>query len=172
MMKPFGLRILAYDPFVKETTILQHGAEPVSLTELLQQSDIVSNHLPGTGGTTRLVGKEQFRLMKPDAIFVNTGRGTTVDEAAMIRALDEGWIAHAALDVLEKEPPAPDNPLLGMENVTLTAHVASASSRFEVGSRRRVGREIALVLGGRWPLSCVNPSVLDNSGLRKWQPTP
>ena len=58
LMKPFGLRILAYDPFVKETTILQHGAEPVSLTELLQKSDIVSNHLPGTGGTTRLVGEE------------------------------------------------------------------------------------------------------------------
>ena len=172
MMKPFGLRILAYDPFVKETTILQHGAEPVSLTELLQQSDIVSNHLPGTGGTTRLVGEEQFRMMKPNVIFVNTGRGTTVDEAAMIRALDEGWIAHAALDVLEKEPPDPGNPLLGMENVTLTAHVASASDRFEPGSRRRVGREIALVLAGRWPLSCVNPSVLDGSGLRKWQPSP
>ena len=172
LMKPFGLRILAYDPFVKETTILQHGAEPVSLTELLQKSDIVSNHLPGTGGTTKMIGEEQFRLMKPEAIFVNTGRGSTVDEAAMIRALDEGWIAHAALDVLEKEPPDPGNPLLGMDNVTLTAHVASASSRFEVGSRRRVGREIALVLGGRWPLSCVNPSVLDSSGLRKWQPSP
>ena len=64
-MKPFGLRILAYDPFVKETTILQHGAEPVSLTELLQKSDIVSNHLPGTGGTTKLIGEEQFKLMKP-----------------------------------------------------------------------------------------------------------
>ena len=75
-----------------------------------------------------MVGEKQFRLMKPDAIFVNTGRGSTVDEAAMIRALDEGWIAHAALDVLEKEPPDPGNPLLGMENVTLTAHVASASS--------------------------------------------
>ena len=172
MMKPFGLRILAYDPFVKETTILQHGAEPVSLAELLQKSDIVSNHLPGTGGTTKMIGEEQFKLMKSDAIFVNTGRGSTVDEAAMIRALDEGLIAHAALDVLEKEPPGPDNPLLGMDNVTLTAHVASASARFEVGSRRRVGREIALVLGGRWPLSCVNPSVLDSSGLRKWQPSP
>ena len=169
LMKPFGLRILAYDPFVKETTILQHGAEPVSLPELLQQSDIISNHLPGTGGTTRMIGEEQFRLMKPEAIFVNTGRGTTVDEAAMIRALDEGWIAHAALDVLEKEPADASNPLLRKENVTLTAHVASASDRFEPGSRRRVGREIALVLGGRWPMSCVNPSVLDDSGLRKWQ---
>jgi D-3-phosphoglycerate dehydrogenase len=169
LMKPFGLRILAYDPFVKETVIVQHGVEPVSLAELLQRSDIISNHLPGTGGTTRMIGEEQFKQMKPEAVFINTGRGSTVDEAAMIRALDEGQIAHAALDVLEKEPPHPDNPLLRMDNVTLTAHVASASDRFEVGSKRRVGREIALVLGGRWPMSCVNPSVLEGSGLRKWQ---
>ena len=165
LMRPFGMRILAHDPFVRETEMIQHGVEPVSLTELLQRSDIISNHLPGTGGTTKLIGEEQFRLMKPRAIFVNTGRGTTVDEAAMIRALQEGWIDHAALDVLEQEPPDPNNPLLKMENVTLTAHVASASNRFDIGSRRRVGREISLVLSGRWPLACVNPSVLENSDL-------
>ena len=169
LMRPFGLQILAHDPFVRETVMIQHGVEPVSLTELLQRSDIVSNHLPGTGGTTKLIGEEQFRLMKPRAIFVNTGRGTTVDEAAMIRALQEGWIEHAALDVFEQEPPDPDNTLLQMENVTLTAHVASASNRFDVGSRRRVGREISMVLSGRWPLSCVNPSVLEDSDLIKWQ---
>lgn len=170
LMKAFGLRILAYDPFVRETVIVQHGVEPVELTELLQRSDIVSNHLPGTGGTRKMIGEEQFRLMKPQAIFVNTGRGITVDEAAMIRALEEGWIGHAALDVLEQEPPDPQNPILGLENVTLTAHVASASSRYEEGARRRVGREIALVFRGRWPMSCVNPSTLENSGLLRWQP--
>ncbi len=169
LMRPFGLSILAHDPFVRETVMIQHGVEPVSLTELLQRSDIVSNHLPGTGGTTKLMGEEQFRLMKPRSIFINTGRGTTVDEAALIRALQEGWIDHAALDVLEVEPPDPDNPLLKMENVTLTAHVASASNRFDIGSRRRVGREISLVLSGRWPMSCVNPSVLEDSDLLKWQ---
>ena len=169
LMKPFGLRLLAYDPFVMETTMIQHGVEPVGLEELLQRSDIVSNHLPGAAGTTKMIGEEQFKLMKPNAVFVNTGRGTTVDEAAMVRALNEGLIAHAALDVLDKEPPDPSNALFNMENVTLTPHVASASSRvFEV-SRRRVGMEIALVLGGRWPMSCVNPSVLSNSGLLKWQ---
>ncbi len=165
LMKAFGLRILAHDPFVRETVIVQHGVEPVELTELLQRSDIVSNHLPGTGGTRKMIGEGQFRSMKSGAIFVNTGRGTTVDEEAMTRALKEGWIAHAALDVLEEEPPDPDNPILGLENVTLTAHVASASSRYEEGARRRVGREIALVLRGRWPMSCVNPSTLEGSGL-------
>ena len=170
LMKAFGLRILAHDPFVRETVIVQYGVEPVGLNELLQRSDIISNHLPGTGGTRKMIGEEQFRLMKPLAIFVNTGRGSTVDEEAMTRALQEGWIGHAALDVLEMEPPHPNNPLLGSENVTLTAHVASASSRYEEGARIRVGREIALVLRGRWPMSCVNQSVLDNSGLLRWQP--
>ena len=169
LMKPFGVRILAYDPFVRETVMVQYGVEPVGLTELLQRSDIISNHLPGTGGTRRMIGEDQFRMMKPQAVFVNTGRGATVDEAAMTKALQEGWIGHAALDVLEKEPPDPDNPLLRLENVTLSAHVASASSRYEEGSRTRVGREIALVLRGRWPMSCVNPSALEDSDLLRWQ---
>ena len=167
LMKPFGLRILAYDPFVKETVMVQHGVEPASLAELLQRSDIVSNHLPGTGGTTKLVGEEQFKMMKSEAIFVNTGRGNTVDEAAMIRALNEGGIAHAALDVLEREPPDPSNPLLKMENVTLTAHVASASSRFDEGSRRRVGREIAL--GVERPMAHCLRQPVGAGGLRPYQ---
>jgi D-3-phosphoglycerate dehydrogenase len=169
LLKPFGLRLLAHDPYVMETLMIQHGVEPVGLTELLERSDIIANHLPGSGGTAKMIGEEQLRLMKPTAIFVNTGRGTTVDEAAMIRALDEGWIAHAALDVLEKEPPDPKNPLFSMENVTLTPHVASASSRVLAVSKRRVGLEVALVLSGRRPLSCVNPSVLAGTGLLKWQ---
>ena len=150
--------------------MVQYGVEPVGLTELLERSDIISNHLPGTGGTRGMIGEEQFRLMKPLAIFVNTGRGVTVDESAMIRALEEKRIGHAALDVLETEPPDPGNRLLSLDNVTLTAHVASASSRYEEGARIRVGREIALVLRGRWPMSCVNQSVLEYSGLLKWQP--
>ena len=72
--------------------------------------------------------------------------------------------------MLEKEPPDPENPLLHMDNVILTPHVASASARMAPESRRRVGQEIALVLTGRWPKSCVNPSVLDKTDLRRWQP--
>ena len=167
LLKPFGLRLLAHDPYVMETLMIQYGVEPVGLAELLQRSDIIATHLPGSAGTTKMIGEEQFRLMRPTAIFVNTGRGTTVDEAAMIRALEEGRIAHAALDVLEKEPPR--SSLFSMENVTLTPHVASASSRVLAVSKRRVGMEVALVLSGRRPLSCVNPSVLAGSGLLKWQ---
>jgi D-3-phosphoglycerate dehydrogenase len=108
--------------------------------------------------------------MKKGAMFINTGRGATVNEEALIKALQEGWIAHAALDVLETEPPSHNNPMLSMENVTLTAHVASASARFDEARKRRVGYELSLVLSGMWPVSCVNPSVLQNTALRRWQP--
>ena len=136
----------------------------------LRQADFVSCHLPWTPETFHLIGERQFAAMKPSAIFINTGRGATVDEEALIKALQEGWIAHAALDVLEKEPPSHNNPMLSMENVTLTAHVASASARFDEARKRRVGHELSLVLSGMWPVSCVNPSVLQNSSLRRWQP--
>ena len=88
----------------------------------------------------------------------------------MIKALQEGRIAGAALDVLETEPVSLENPLLVMDNVILTAHVASASNRFDVARKRRVGAEMALVLSGKWPRACVNPTVLEKSGLERWQP--
>jgi D-3-phosphoglycerate dehydrogenase len=168
--RAFGVHMLAYDPYVEELVMSQYGVEPVGLTELLQRSDIVSMHAPSTADAYHLLTEAHFRLMKPEALFISTGRGPTVDEPALIRALREGWIAAAGLDVLEQEPPAQDNPLLKMDNVILTPHVASASARFDPVRKRRVGREIALVLSGRWPRSCVNPSVLERSGLVRWQP--
>ena len=166
----FGVRMLAYDPYVEELVLSQHGVEPATLEEVLRQSDIVSMHAPSTPDAHHLLTEEHFRQMKPTALFVNTGRGPTVDERALAKALSEGWIAGAGLDVLEQEPPEPSNPLLRMDNVILTAHVASASARFDPARRRRVGREIALVLSGRWPRSCVNPSVLEKTSLARWQP--
>jgi D-3-phosphoglycerate dehydrogenase len=166
----FGLRLVAHDPYVEETVMTRHGVEPLGLTELLRRSDIVSMHAPSTADAHHLLGEDHFRAMKPEALFINTGRGPTVDEAALVKALQEGWIAGAGLDVLEQEPAAPANPLLRMENVILTPHVASASARMDPERRRRAGREIALVLSGRWPMSCVNPSVLEGTGLRRWQP--
>ena len=168
--RAFGVRMLAWDPYIEELVITGHGVEPVGLTELLQRADIVSMHAPATPDAHHLMTEHHFRLMKPEAIFVNTGRGPTVDEPALVRALQEGWIAAAGLDVLEQEPPRADNPLLRMDNVILTPHVASASARMDPERRRRVGQEIALVLGGRWPRSCVNPAVLEKSRLVRWQP--
>jgi D-3-phosphoglycerate dehydrogenase len=168
--RPFGLRMMAYDPYVEELVMTPYGVEPVSLPDLLQRSDIVSMHAPATPEAHHMLTEAHFRMMKPEAIFINTGRGPTVDEPALIKALQQGWIAGAGLDVLEQEPPAADNPLLRMDNVILTAHVASASARFDPARLRRVGHEIALVLSGRWPRACVNPSVLERSGLMRWQP--
>jgi D-3-phosphoglycerate dehydrogenase len=168
--RAFGVHMLAYDPYIEELVITQYGVEPVGFTELLQRSDIVSMHAPSTSDAYHLMTEDHFRLMKPEAIFINTSRGATVDEPALIKALQEGWIAAAGIDVFEQEPPDPSNPLLRMDNVILTPHVASASARMDPERRRRVGQEIALVLTGRWPKSCVNPSVLEKTGLMRWQP--
>ena len=168
--RPFGVRMLAYDPYVEELVMSQYGVEPASLSEMLKQSDIVSMHAPSTPDAYHMLREEHFRQMKKTAIFINTGRGPTVHEPSLIKALEEGWIAAAGLDVVETEPIDMTNPLLKLENVTLTAHVASASARFDPVRRRRVGAEIALALTGRWPRSCVNPGVLEKTGLRRWQP--
>ena len=168
--RAFGLHMLAYDPYVEELLVSQYGVEPVDLTELLQRSDIVSMHAPATPDAHHMLTEHHFRQMKPEALFISTGRGPTTDEEALIKALQEGWIAGAGLDVLEQEPPSLTNALLKMDNVILTPHVASASARFDPVRKRRVGQEIALVLGGRWPRSCVNPSVLEKGGLSRWQP--
>src|SRR6201991_1693748 len=167
---PFGLRMIAYDPFIQETLMSEHGVLPATLSEVLSQSDFVSMPAPARPEVHHMLGEKHFRQMKPSAIFINTGRGPTVDEEALTRALQAGWIAHAALDVLEKEPPSHNNPLLSMEKETLRAQVPSPSARFEEARKRRVGHELSLVLSGMWPVSCVNPSVLQNTTLRRWQP--
>ena len=168
--KAFGLRMIAYDPFIEELIMPQYDVQPATLSEVLQQSDFVSMHAPATPEAQGMLKEKHFRQMKPNAVFINCGRGPTVDEAALIKALDEGWIAHAGLDVLEQEPPGDNNPLLKMSNVTLSAHTASASARFDPARKRRVGQELALSVAGKWPMSCVNPAVLMKSELRRWQP--
>jgi D-3-phosphoglycerate dehydrogenase / 2-oxoglutarate reductase len=168
--KAFGLRLIAYDPYIEEMMMHEHGVLPATLSEVLHQSDFISMHAPATPEARGMLKEKHFAQMKKSAIFINTGRGKTVDEAALIKALREGWITHAALDVLEQEPPGQNNPLLSMGNVTLSAHVSSASARFDPARKRRVGQELALALAGKWPMSCVNPAVLEKSGLDRWQP--
>ncbi|BBK37193.1 2-ketogluconate reductase [Allostella sp. ATCC 35155] len=167
---PFGLRLMAYDPFIDELAISAEGVEPASLSEVLSRSDFVSMHVPATPEAEGMLQAKHFRQMKKNAIFINTGRGPTVQEAGLIKALQENWIAGAGLDVFEVEPVKADNPLLQMPHVILSPHNASASARFDVARKRRVGQELSLVLSGRWPMSCVNPTVLPDAGLRRWQP--
>jgi D-3-phosphoglycerate dehydrogenase len=108
-----------------------------------------------------------FSAMKPTAYFINTGRGQTHNEADLIRALQEKKLAGAGLDVMEKEPTDPDNPLHRMDSVTLTPHTASVSDWANIERRRRVGQEIAAVLQGRMPRSVVNKDVLKQVQLRQ-----
>ncbi|MCL5026111.1 MAG: C-terminal binding protein [Chloroflexi bacterium] len=164
--KAFGFQILAFDPYVDQGTAEGHGVTMVALEDLLSRSDYVSVHLPLQASTQHLMGEAQFRQMKPSAYFINTSRGGVVDEAALIKALQEGWIAGAALDVLADEPPQPDNPLLQMENVILTPHVAYASRTGWQLTLVRAGEEAARVLQGERPLYCVNPKAAEAQGLR------
>jgi D-3-phosphoglycerate dehydrogenase len=166
----FGLRVIAYDPYVSENEMTSVGVEPVGFLELLQRADFVCNHSPLNAATHHLLGREQFAAMKPTALFINTGRGPSQDEEALIDALQRGVIAGAGLDVFETEPADPENPLFRMDNVIVTPHVASATSRMLPETRRRLGQEIALVLQGKWPRSAVNPQTLQTSTLERWQP--
>ncbi|MCC6178233.1 MAG: C-terminal binding protein [Chloroflexi bacterium] len=162
----FGINVIAHDPFVTEEQMAALGVGARTLEQLLAEADFVSAHAPHTRGTHHMLGAAQFALMKPTAIFVNTGRGKVVDEPALIQALQNGTIAAAGLDVLEEEPPAADNPLLSMDNVLVTPHTAFYSDEAFIASRVRVGEEIRAVLSGQRPRTCANPSVLDGLGLK------
>ncbi len=171
----FGLRVIAYDPYLSELEMSSVGVEPEpSLIRLLQRSDFVSMHAPLNDETRHMLTNRHFSAMKKSAIFINNGRGPTVDESALITALENAEIAAAALDVFEEEPITADsnNPLVKMGNVICSPHVASASDRMRPEALRRMGREIATVLTGRWPRSAVNPGVLPKTDLARWQPYP
>src|SRR5207302_10804296 len=119
--KPFGLHIIAYDPFLEEMVMTERGVEPVSLPELLARADIISRHSPATASAQRMIRDEHFAQMKPTAIYISTGRGPTTDEAALIKALDEKKLAAAGLDVPGQEPAGRDNPLLPHDTGNPTA---------------------------------------------------
>ena len=122
MLRGFDLRVLHHDPFSRQST---------PLPDLLRQADCVSLHCPLTAETRRLIGAAELALMKPGALLVNTARGPVVDEEALVAALRAGRLGGAALDVLEQEPPAADNPLLALGNVVLSPHIAAFSADFE-----------------------------------------
>jgi len=125
----FEARILYHDPYLGERPPAANAwtAVAVSLPELLRQSDIVSLHVPTTDETRRFLSTSKFEQMKPSAVLINTSRGAVVDEPALIKALEARTIAGAGLDVFEQEPIQPDNPLLKLDNVVLTPHIAAGT---------------------------------------------
>jgi D-3-phosphoglycerate dehydrogenase len=159
-LQPFGLRVIAHDPYVEEHVPRELGVRMVAdLHALLGESDWVSVQVPLNRETRRLLGEREFRAMKRTAHFVNCCRGGVVDESALVRALREGWIAGAGLDVFEQEPTDPGNPLLDMPNVIATPHAAGESTESAALSARVASRQAAAVLRGAWPDRVVNPEV-------------
>ena len=133
------------------------GVQRVTRDELLTRSDVVSLHVPLMDATRGMMSDREFGLMKPSAILINTCRGPVVDEAALIRALNAGEIMAAGLDVLEVEPTPDDNPLIDMDNVSITPHVASVAQESWVRSRGFAIENALRVAGGGDPLAVVIP---------------
>jgi D-3-phosphoglycerate dehydrogenase len=161
----FGLKIIANDPYLTPDVFARYGVRQVSLAQVLQDSDFISLHTPLTDETRHLIGAPELALMKPHAILINTSRGPVIDEEALIAALTNGQILAAGLDVTEKEPIDPDNPLLTMPNVIVTPHIASLSEWANGERRRRTAYEVAAVLTGHRPRAVWNPDVLERVNL-------
>jgi D-3-phosphoglycerate dehydrogenase len=160
----FKMTFLAYDPYVGAEDAAKRGAEKVDLPELLGRSDYVSLHCPLTDRTYHLIGERELRLMRPGVLLINTARGAIIDEAALVRALREGWIGGAGLDVLEQEPPTTDHPLLHLDNVVISPHLAGYSDTFPQEFCEASVEAILDIAAGRRPLSVVNPEVEWKSG--------
>lgn len=158
-LKPFGLRVIAFDPFVTPARFAELGVESVSFDELLAQSDIVSLHARVTPQTTGMMGAAQFAAMKQGAYFINTARGPLVDYDALYGALASGHLGGAGIDCFPEEPPPAGWPLLSLPNVTLTPHIAGSSQ----GSAQRGAEDIVLDVAnwaaGRPLQHCVNCNV-------------
>jgi D-3-phosphoglycerate dehydrogenase len=160
--KALGMTVLVNDPYVANHLAVEYDVKFVSKEELLKSADYVSLHVPhlnAPGGTHHYMDSAAFDLMKPTAYLINTARGPVVDEHAFISALQQGEIAGAGIDVYEQEPLAADNPLLQMDNVICTPHVAGSSKIGWETIRRRAGEEAARVLRGERPEVVVNPEV-------------
>lgn len=167
----FGMRVLVQTPRLRADSDLGELAGEVevaaSLGDLLEASDYVSLHAPVTAESRGMIGEEQLRAMRPDAVLINVARGALVDQAALVQALREGWIGGAALDVLEREPPAPsDRELLELPNAIVTPHVAFYSETAIKVLRETAAANAAAILEGEVPADVVNRAVLEAPALR------
>jgi phosphoglycerate dehydrogenase-like enzyme len=155
----FG-RLLAYDPYLNPEAAKALNVELVPLEELMAQSDFVTINTLLNAQTRGLIGEPQLRLMKPTAYLINTARGPIIQEAALIKALRERWIAGAGLDVFEKEPLPQGNPLLELENVILTPHGLAWTEEIVRDNGIEACQNILTIARGEVPGSIVNRDVI------------
>ncbi len=165
----FGLNFMAFDPYVSSQVFEDFGVEEVKdLERLLSQSDIVSINTNLTPETTHMIGKEQFKQMKPTACFVNTARGQLIEPEALHSALTQGWISMAGLDVTDPEPLPVDDPLMNLDNVIITAHSGHFSPPAWRDLFHRPGENIVrLFRDGQLPPGLLNPDIED-AYIKKW----
>ena len=158
--KGFQMHVLYHDKIRREDTERELGVEYVAtLSELLPRSDFVSLHVSLTEDTKGMIGTTEFSMMKPTSILVNTSRGQVVDQKALYKALKSGQIAYAAIDVTEVEPIPVDDPLLTLENIIITPHIASASTATRTKMATMAAANLIAGLRGEVLPNCVNPEV-------------
>jgi len=159
--KGFGMKVLYYDQQRWREEERQLDVEYVpELSALLSRSDFISLHLPLSPQTYHLIGSAEFALMKPTAILVNTSRGPVVDQKALYEALKSRQISAAAIDVTEVEPIPPDDPLLTLDNLVITPHIASASVTTRTKMATMAAENLIAGLNGQIPPNCVNPEAI------------
>ena len=156
--KGFGLKIIACDPYVSK---VNNRIKMVDFSQLLSESDFISINASLTDKTWHAFKENELKAMKKTAYLINTARGSIVDEKALYKALREGWIAGAGLDVLEKEPPDWNNPLLKLDNVIFTPHSAFYSEESYIELKTRTAKVVLSVLNGKLPETIINPQVLN-----------
>ncbi|NJE85270.1 hydroxyacid dehydrogenase [Thermococcus sp. CX2] len=146
--KALGMNVLLYDPYPNEERAKEVGGKFVSLEELLKESDVVTLHVPLIDATYHLINEERLKLMKPTAILINAARGAVIDTEALVKALQEGWIAGAGLDVFEEEPLPKDHPLTKLDNVVLTPHIGASTVEAQMRAGVQVAEQIVEILKG------------------------
>jgi D-3-phosphoglycerate dehydrogenase len=160
-VRGFGpFRIVAYDPYIPQTAADLFGVELVDFDELLTVSDFITVHAPATDETNHIFSTDAFKRMKPSAILINCARGPLVDPEALHVALTSGEITAAALDVTEQEPIDAEDPLLGLDNLIITPHIAAGSPVTAVEGGRRQAENVLMVLTGEAPHGLANPEVI------------
>uniref|UniRef100_A0A7C3WK83 Glyoxylate reductase n=1 Tax=Thermofilum pendens TaxID=2269 RepID=A0A7C3WK83_THEPE len=166
-LSSFDVKMLYYDIERRWDVETVLNIEYTDIDTILREADIVSLHVPLTKDTYHLINEERLRKMKKTAYLINTARGAVVDTAALIKALEESWIAGAALDVFEQEPLPPDHPLTKFENVVLTPHIASATIEARQRMAELAAKNLVAVLKGEMPPALVNKEVLSVRPLEK-----
>lgn len=159
------MRILAYDPYVSRKKADKVDAKLVPLEKLLRLSDFISIHTPLTSETKGLIGEKEIKKMKKGVYMINTSRGAVINENALYDALRNGQVSFAALDVLSKEPPEPDNPLLKLKNVIVTPHIAGYTPEALSKKDEMIAKDLVRFFKGEKPIHVANPEVFDNRSI-------